>query len=226
MDNIYKSSKTTFARFASLIKPQTAEWRANAGDWINTGMVEVGNAANLKEVVRTIKVANHRLLLPTNAKTVRFIEYNDRRLLKKTEGREVWYDYDHTQPNYVRTSFEKGEVRLVYCTLNLDVDGYPMIPQDATGALDEYLFFYILRNWLISNTHTVFNYDGINRKIEGPEGHPQVGLKFKASNALKWLSKDDMEVLRDATIGLYKDYDRFSSEAEMDDLPVDTNYLY
>lgn len=225
MDRTYKSAKAIYARFASIMKPQTADWRVNAGDWVNTGMVELGNAANLKEVAEDIIVRNHRFRLPTDAKTVRYIVCEGKRLYKQTVNSEIYYDYNYAQPNYIRTSFQEGTITLVYLTLNLDETGHPMIPHDTTGSVDEYLYYYLMRNWLISNTHPVFNYEKIDRKIEGPEGRRDLGLKFKASNALKWLTQDEMVELRDKTIGLYKDYDRFVTVDNVeDDLAVDPSF--
>jgi len=226
VDNTFKSAKVIYQRFSSLIKPQTSEWRAEAPEWINTALSQIGNSGNLKLVVSDIRVRNHRFKLPNNIKAVRMIVYNNARLPLYNNHLKDYYLFETSQPNYIQTSFERGDIKLVYYTLNLDVDGDPFIPNNNTGVIDDYLFNYVLRNWLISNKHSVFNYQDVDQKIEGPIGRRDLGLKFAAENALKWLSADEMLVLRDRTIGLYKDYDRFDGQAPADDLAIDPTYNY
>ena len=226
MGNLYKSSKGIFARFANLIKPQSTNWRGDAGQWINDALGDLDCASNLKLHTVSTNVVNHRFRLPSKIKSLHHLEYKGERLANFSKNGSEYYSIDESQPLYIRTSFETGVINIVYYLLNTDDEGLPLVPNVTGNDVDNYLFWYILKNWLINNTHPIFKYHEIEAKIDGPKGRIDLGLAFAARNALNRLSADDMEALKDSTVGLYKDNDRYENRTSNTDLPDDPKYLY
>lgn len=227
MPKVYKSSRQVFARFANLIKPQNSTWRADAPEWVNTALKDIGNGSNLKYEYRVIQVRNHRFKAPISVKSINKIYANGIELPLYREDRQVWYRVSIDHPNYIETSFQTGEVKVLVTTLNIDDDGYPCIPEDNTGDIEEYLFYYILRNWLMQgNTHPIFKYDIIDSKIEGPIGRRDLGLRFAARNAMKRLDPAELDNLAEKSIGLYRTTDKYNIDNIKQQLPDDPNYNF
>lgn len=79
--------------------------------------------------------------------------------------------------NHIQTSFESGFVRLHYLSLPVDVEGYPMIPDDENYKLA--LEWHILKRLIGSGyEHPVFKYDYADQQWERYAGRAIASVSF------------------------------------------------
>jgi hypothetical protein len=123
-------------------------------------------------------------------------------------GSELYADYYQLVPNYIQTSFEEGEVRIIGTKLPLDDEGYPMVPDNENYRTAVY--WYVLMMGIGSGyKHPLFQYTDCETRWE----------KFarRAINEVKYPNPDRMARIEQAYIRLVPPthfYEDFRSGSE------------
>lgn len=82
---------------------------------------------------------------------------------RQTSTRSGSEDFYSLKPNYLITSFEKGDIELYYLSFLVDEDGFPMIPDNV--YYKQALQWYILRQMLMGGyQHPQFDYQFCDAK--------------------------------------------------------------
>jgi len=219
----YISCKKILADFYRDVKPQTSDWMYNAIEWINFALGELGGGFNLELVSEEITVENHRAKLPCNNAALKQVIYNGSVIHKYNTINIDEYDlsniafWNELSPGYIRLSFTTGVITLYYYTVSTEFDKLmgiklPLVPDDGTMQVRNYLQEYILMKWLAQgNTHPVRTYAEVKLGVYTGFGSG-AGLLHRAKNAIKFPATYDMELLKDSLVHLKSDWQKAKYE--------------
>jgi hypothetical protein len=234
---IYKSvsSKAVIAKVFRDLKPTTDTWVIDAVEWIGEALEFIGYIGGLERKALTLKVKNHRALLPCELVDILQVEYQGSALpygtdttgfdlpnAKRTtspspyspgsittaavfktkanehpsgadtfkEQKEVTSsgygggDYYVINPDYLQTSFEKGDVKVHFSSYPICKDGFPKVPDNI--YYKQALEWYVIRQMLMGGySHPFINWQVADQKW----GHYCVA----AQNDAAYPSIDKME---------------------------------
>lgn len=200
----YVSSKLVIARVFEDFNVDYTDWVGRSHEWIGAALSNVGHGLMLVDEFKEVEVENYKAKLPCFVEGLNYIEYEGQRLppiksadfVNATKKAETVFDFNYyrIQNGYVYTSFETGTVVVYYRTYATEYDKltnnyYPMVPDNEKVL--EYLVFEVLRHMLMRGyKHHTLNLNYVEGKINGVSG-----LKHKARNGMKRLSRDERELI-------------------------------
>lgn len=231
----YISCKKIIADFYRDVKPNNSDWVYNCIEWIHFGLGELGGGFNLELKSINSTAENHRVKLPCNITSLKQIVYNGDILPKYDTINIDQYDvvniafWNELTPGYIRTSFEEGEITIYYYTISTEFDkqmgiNFPLVPDDGTMQVRNYLQEYILMKWLAQgNNHPVRSYAEVKSGIYYQFGNG-AGLLQRARNAVSFPATYDLDAVQASFTNLKKDwklhkvewYNNIGSEAASD----------
>lgn len=197
MINKFKSSQFIIAKVFRDLRIQDADWVGDAVEWMGEALQAIGSITQLVRKVKIVKSSSHKVKMPSDlylVEQIRYGYYNS--TLEDTEpkledfSRVMPYEGNSLHPSlveeyntdksarytdesffiqngYINTSFESDWIAIVYRAVNVDDDGYPMIP-------DHYSFNQALY-WFI-----------VMKMIEGGFKHPSSEIGWSVAE-LRWL---------------------------------------
>lgn len=157
----YKSIKSIIAKLYRDLGTNTEINEGDVIEWISEAMARIGAYSQYVDKSIVLEVTNYRVMLPCDFVYPIDIAHEGRPLA--WQGKSMINNYqcdecnqipkcctDHTfyiQDNYINTSFEEGDLCLVYQAVMTDDEGYPMVPDNTyfDEALSSYCTFKLDR---------------------------------------------------------------------------------
>ena len=141
----FKSFKSIIAGLYRDLGINTEINEQEIGEWIGEALNLIGSYAQLEEVSSIISVANHRVLLPCGFLYPKDITFNGRPLSWSTKSAANNYQCedcnkiptcctDHNfyiSDGYINTSLPQGDLCIVYLSIPVDEEGYPLVPDEV-----------------------------------------------------------------------------------------------
>jgi hypothetical protein len=141
----FKSFKSIIAGLYRDLGINTEINEQEIGEWIGEALNLIGSYAQLEEVSSIISVANHRVLLPCGFLYPKDITFNGRPLSWSTKSAANNYqcedcnripscctDYNfYISDGYIHTSLPEGDLCIVYLSIPVDEEGYPLVPDNV-----------------------------------------------------------------------------------------------
>lgn len=168
---IYKnvSCKAIIAKVYRDFNPSHSGWVGNAIEWIGEGLQQIGTHIALETTTFDLEVKEFRVKIPCKADSIQAIEYECRKLprnnavnfndnCKCVRDLETHPNASYSlNPNYIRTSFEEGSIKVHGLSIPVDNDGYPMIPDEYNTK--EALSWYVMMKMISRGyKHHLFSY--------------------------------------------------------------------
>lgn len=170
------SSKTVIAKIYRDLKPKDSSWEIDALEWIGEAMEFIGYFSGFILKDTDLRVSGFKATLPSDFYTLIAVKVGDFKLKEENgidpvvHGRlsEIVYqtslssldgdfsfkslqiypnEYYYLEPNYIKTSFSAGQVKLVYLAFPVDECGYPLIPDNI--VVKQAIEWYILRQMIL-----------------------------------------------------------------------------
>lgn len=136
-------------------KPSNSNWVFDAIEWIGDALQAIGCHSGYVQDSEKGEVEQYRCHLPCHLDYLLFVEYKGRRLPvrntnyvlnQKCKLPDSIEAYCSLAPNLLLTSFETGCITFHFEKLQLDVDGFPMIPDNY--YVKESIKWYIISKML------------------------------------------------------------------------------
>lgn len=141
----FKSAKTIIAGLYRDLDVNVELGEQSIIEWIAEALNLIGSYAQLEEVSSIISVANHRVLLPCGFLYPKDITFNGRPLSWSTKSAANNYqcedcnripscctDYNfYISDGYIHTSLPEGDLCIVYLSIPVDEEGYPLVPDNV-----------------------------------------------------------------------------------------------
>lgn len=168
------SSEAIIAKIHRDLKPRDASWEIDAIEWIGEAMEFIGYFTGFELKEQVVRVSDHRAMLPPNLYELLGVRVGKYRIpcedamgsfdlgtvrdviFKTTEFSGDYSfsqltvipnHYYYVQPNYLKTSFRNGGVRLQFLAFPVDCNGYPEVPDNI--VVKQALEWYILRQMIM-----------------------------------------------------------------------------
>ncbi len=178
---VYKnvSAKSILARVYRDFNPSHSGWQADAMEWINDGLEEIGSHVAYELVTTDVTVEEFRTPIPCNVDAILGLEYQCFKL-NRNDGINTQdncqclanlnthpYHTYSLNPGYIRFSFEATKddekVKIHHISVPRDCDGFPMIPDEQYTK--QALGWYIMRQLIARGyKHHTFNYADCDAK--------------------------------------------------------------
>lgn len=114
-------------------------------EWVAEALNLIGSYAQLEEVSSIITIANHRVLLPCGFLYPKDITFRGKSLSWSTKSAANNYqcedcnriptcctDYNfYISDGYIHTSLPEGDLCIVYLSIPVDEEGYPLVPDNV-----------------------------------------------------------------------------------------------
>ncbi len=165
---IYKtiSSKAVIQKIYRDLKPTDASWTTDAVEWIGEALDFIGYHAGFEKKVIDLTVSDFKAPIPSDLYHILTVEYSGIPLSygvaktaydKEIRLNEALRDYYVINPNYIITSFEKGDIKVHYDAYMLDEEGFPLVPDNI--YYKQALEWYVIRQMLLGGyTNPNFNW--------------------------------------------------------------------
>lgn len=175
MINQFKSGKAVISKVFRDLRLQETDWVTDGVEWMGEALQAIGAYTQLVRKVEIVKTTSHKATLPTDLYLIDQIrygyyntdsttdpkledftkimpyesnslhpalidEYNDHKGAEWTE--ETFF----IQEGYINTSFEADWIAIIYRAINVDNDGFPMVPDHY--SFDQALYWFIVMKLL------------------------------------------------------------------------------
>lgn len=157
----FKSSKSIIAKLYRDLGTNTEINESDVIEWIAEAMSRIGAYSQYLDKSIVLEVTNHRVILPCDFVFPIDIAHDGKPMAWQGKAMINNYlcedcnqipkccteDTFYIQNNYINTSFEEGELCMVYQAVMTDPDGYPMVPDNTyfDEALSTYCTFRLDR---------------------------------------------------------------------------------
>lgn len=157
----YKSSKSIIAKLYRDLGSNVELNESDIYEWIGEGLLKIGSYSQNIDKSTTLTIANHRVALPCDFIQPIDISHNSMPMSWASKSMITNYFCDtcnnipscctqdtfYIQDGYLNTSFEDGDVCLVYQAVATDDEGFPMVPDNVyfDEALASYCTFKLDR---------------------------------------------------------------------------------
>lgn len=140
---VYKtvSSDIIISKIYRDFKPNNSGWVQDALEWIGEGLEIIGAFTGMERKPFCVKIVDYKGKLPCGLEQIDGISYNNFRLPHSNSTNDIrnrctdiplhTTEFCSFNPNYIQTSFEKGEVIIYAQVLPTDCNGLPMIPDNT-----------------------------------------------------------------------------------------------
>lgn len=171
-----QSSQVVLSKIYRDLKPKDSSWEVDAIEWIGEALEFIGYFSGFELKEKQVRVHDHRAILPPELYTLLLVKVGNLKLREENGidplsfGRtaEIVYrtnltntggdysfqqltiypnEYYYLEPNYIKTSFGSGMVRLIYLGFPVDDCGYPMIPDNI--VVKQAIEWYIIRQMIL-----------------------------------------------------------------------------
>jgi len=181
-------------------------WKSKAIETIGRGLEIIKVSSMFKKTSITKKLIGGKTSLPCDIKTLIQIEYEDCELIinnRRNFIKECANDLPchhiatgQLNGNILHTNIEQGEVVIYYLSIEVDEEGYPLIPDDP--MVFEALEWYVIYKFLLAGNkhHTIKDHREARAMWE--EYYPQARNSVKQPSVLQmtkfmnvWLSQSN-----------------------------------
>ena len=198
-------TQNIIAKVARDFKIINSSWTYDAVEWIGEAIEAMGVYETLSPCSVNITIHSHKTRIPCNLDQLRGIVYRNRRLPNISDV-DTFKDYEplrnldtctqnwySTNPQYIETSFEKGDITIHFLSIPVDEKGFPMVVDNY--FVREGISFYILMKTLGQGyKHPVFKYPDAEERWEN--------LMVKAINDMKMPNEDEMALFANVWLGI------------------------
>ena len=161
-----RSIESVLAKIEETLKPGTASWIGSAYEWIGEAIGKIGVYGQYAILCKEFSVTEYRLKFPCALDNFIGIRYQGYRLcinpninaakdVSQWQGVSLGTDnvihpthyYTYNEGEYLKFSFETGDVEIFYFGLPCDENGFPKIPDNENYV--EALMWYVLNRMLL-----------------------------------------------------------------------------
>lgn len=202
--SIYKtcSVQKVIAQIYRDFKPSNSGWVDDAIEWIADAISIMKVCQSFSTQRKKINVVDYRAKLPCDIEVLLGIEYKGTKLTGnggiKNPGKKYSCECDDPNkctcfnsyvchgsesytlnPNYINTSFRKGELVVYYQGIEVDCDGFPFVIDDPIYR--EALMWYILSKMALRGfKHQTIDYNIANQNWE--KFYPKAQNRFRLAD--------------------------------------------
>lgn len=194
------SAKSIIARVYRDFNPTHSGWQADAMEWINDALEEIGTHVPYILCTTDVDIKEFRAPLPCHVDAILGVEYKCQKLLRsdainaednceclRNLRTHPFHKYS-LNPGYIKTTFEETEegepLKIHHISVPRDKDGFPMIPDEQYTK--QSIAWYIMRQMIARGyKHHTFSYADCDTKWER--------LYPRAQNAINYPDLDGYE---------------------------------